>query len=235
MSSLYPTSIADAEIDQLTDFLVIGPLVLGESNLLRRRLFSEPDITQQDQLAERILSDLHILERVLLHHSSQLEHRSSRVHAFARKIRDDVERFRAFHLNRFLEAQQPVYEKALEEIRAGKKEMHWMWFVFPQLAGLGSSANAIRFGIQTIEEARAYLDHPVLGERLRECCIAVLEITGKTAKDIFDSPDDLKLRSSATLFAQVSSPGSVFHRILDQYYGGQGDPRTLALLNERAT
>lgn len=133
-------------------------------------------------------------------------------------------------LERFVAAQAGVYEAALAEMRVGRKQTHWMWFVFPQAAGLGSSATAQKFAIRDLAEAAAYLRHPLLGSRLKECAEAVLGVEGRTAHDIFGSPDDLKLRSCATLFAQVAPPGSVFERLLEKYFGGQPDPRTLALL-----
>ena len=133
-------------------------------------------------------------------------------------------------LERFVAAQAGIYATALAEIRAGRKQTHWMWFVFPQWAGLGSSATAQKYAIQDLAEAEAYLRHPVLGTRLKECAEAALSVEGRTAHDIFGWPDDLKLRSCATLFARVSLPGSAFARLLEKYYGGQPDPRTLALL-----
>lgn len=135
-----------------------------------------------------------------------------------------------FGLNRFVEAQEPNYAEALSELRSGRKRSHWMWYVFPQLAGLGSSSMAARYAIRSEDEARAYLAHPVLGPRLIECAEAVLAINDKSAHDILGSPDDLKLRSCATLFARVSPTGSVFERVLDRYYSSAGDPRTLQLL-----
>ena len=137
-------------------------------------------------------------------------------------------------LNRFVRAQARDYDTALAELRGGRKRSHWMWYVFPQLDGLGSSPTSRHFAIRTEAEARAYLDHRVLGPRLHECSEAVLGVPGSTAHAIFGSPDDLKLRSCATLFAAVSPAGSVFHRLLDAYFDGEPDPRTLALL-ERAT
>lgn len=134
-----------------------------------------------------------------------------------------------FDLRRFVEAQAPTYADALAELKAGKKRSHWMWYVFPQYAGLGRSSMAERFAIRSIDEAKAYLRHRILGPRLVECAQAVLDVHGKTAHDIFGSPDDLKLRSSATLFSRVSEPGSVFHRILERYFEGEPDERTLAL------
>jgi uncharacterized protein (DUF1810 family) len=135
-----------------------------------------------------------------------------------------------YDLSRFVEAQAPVYERALAELRGGRKRSHWMWYVFPQLEGLGSSPTSKRFAIRSLGEARAYLEHPVLGPRVRECAEAVLAVQGRSAREILGSPDDLKLRSCATLFASVTSAGSVFHRLLDQYYGGVRDPRTIERL-----
>jgi uncharacterized protein (DUF1810 family) len=133
-------------------------------------------------------------------------------------------------LERFVQAQDGVYQHALAELRHGEKRTHWMWFVFPQLAGLGSSLMAVRYAIADLAEAEAYLGHPVLGARLIECTEAVLTITGRSAREIFGSPDDLKLRSSATLFARVSAPDSVFERVLVKHFGGRADERTEALL-----
>ena len=133
----------------------------------------------------------------------------------------------AFDLHRFVDAQEPVYEEALLELRHGRKRTHWMWFVFPQLASLGSSATAKHFGLHSVEEARAYLHHPVLGARLRECCEAVLAVEGRSAHEIFGSPDDLKWRSCLTLF-ELAAPGEpVFARCLEKYYAGERDPLTL--------
>ena len=133
-------------------------------------------------------------------------------------------------LQRFLDAQDGVYEQALAELRAGRKRSHWMWFVFPQIAGLGHSSTAVYYAIADLAEARAYLAHPLLGARLAECAGALLGVTGRTAHEILGSPDDLKLRSSMTLFAQVAGPDSVFRRVLERYYGGEADARTLDLL-----
>ena len=115
-------------------------------------------------------------------------------------------------LNRFVEAQRSAYENALAAVRSGRKRSHWMWYVFPQLAGLGRSATSRHYAIRNADEANAYLEHPLLGPRLVECAAAVLEIDGRSAYEIFGSPDDLKLHSCATLFARVSAPGSVFSR-----------------------
>lgn len=135
-----------------------------------------------------------------------------------------------FDLHRFVEAQTEDYVPALAEIRAGRKHTHWMWYIFPQFAGLGFSAMAKRYAIGSAAEATAYLAHPALGPRLIACAEATLAVEGRTAFDIFGAPDDLKLKSSATLFAAVSPPGSVFERLIDKYYRGERDARTLELL-----
>jgi uncharacterized protein (DUF1810 family) len=135
-----------------------------------------------------------------------------------------------YDLNRFVEAQAVNYPDALAELRAGQKRSHWMWYVFPQIAGLGHSPMAERYAIRSEAEARAYLAHPVLGPRLTECSEAVLAVENRSAHEIMGSPDDLKLGSCATLFAQVSTEGSVFHRILDKYYSSDPDRMTLQLL-----
>lgn len=129
-------------------------------------------------------------------------------------------------LERFVDAQRAVYPAVLAELRAGRKAGHWMWFVFPQLRGLGRSETARYFGIASRAEAQAYLAHPVLGPRLRECAELLLAVPGRTAHEIFGAPDDLKLRSSLTLFAAVDRPGSVFERALARYYAGNPDPLT---------
>jgi uncharacterized protein (DUF1810 family) len=136
-----------------------------------------------------------------------------------------------FDLERFVEAQSGVHERALSELRGGRKRSHWMWFVFPQLAGLGHSGMAQRYGVSGLDEARAYLGHPVLGARLLECAQALAALDAElSASEIFGSPDDLKLRSSLTLFAHAAGPGSIFERLLAKYFGGQSDDRTLAML-----
>jgi uncharacterized protein (DUF1810 family) len=136
-----------------------------------------------------------------------------------------------YDLNRFLRAQERDYARALSEIRAGRKVSHWMWYIFPQYQGLGYSSTSQHYAIKSRDEARAYLDHPVLGPRLIECVRAVLDVKGRTAHEIFGSPDDLKLRSCATLFASVEPAGSVFEQLLDRYFQGRKDPRTLELLD----
>jgi uncharacterized protein (DUF1810 family) len=137
-----------------------------------------------------------------------------------------------YDLDRFVRAQQVNYHQALCELRGGRKRSHWMWYVFPQLAGLGFSATSRYFAITGLAEAEAYLAHPVLGPRLLECVEAVLGVEGRSAHDLFGSPDDAKLRSCATLFARVSPPGSPFQRVLDRYFQGGQDPKTLALLGK---
>ena len=135
-----------------------------------------------------------------------------------------------YDLSRFVRAQEHDYAQALSEIVAGQKRSHWMWYVFPQLDGLAFSSMSKRYAIKSLEEARAYLDHPVLGPRLFECAEAVVGLQGRSAHEIFGSPDDLKLCSCATLFGSALPPGSVFDRLLAKYYGGRGDDRTLHLL-----
>jgi uncharacterized protein (DUF1810 family) len=135
-----------------------------------------------------------------------------------------------FNLDRFVRAQEGDYDCALAEIRRGRKSSHWMWYVFPQLAGLGRSPVSQRYAITGADEAAAYLRHPVLGPRLGEIAEAVMGVDGRSAHDIFGSPDDLKLHSSATLFAAVSPEGSVFHQLIARYFGGTPDEATLRLL-----
>ena len=133
-------------------------------------------------------------------------------------------------LERFVKAQAPVYSAALEELRDGRKRSHWMWFVFPQLAGLGSSPMAQRYAIRSLAEARAYASHPVLGPRLVECTQLVNGVGGRSAHDIFGSPDDLKFRSSMTLFARAAPEEPAFRAALERYFGGAEDPRTIETL-----
>lgn len=137
-----------------------------------------------------------------------------------------------FDLQRFLDAQDGIYPRALAEIMDGRKRSHWMWFVFPQIAGLGRSEMNVRYAIKNVDEARAYLEHPVLGERLREISRAVLEVGGKTAYQIFGSPDDMKLKSSMTLFERAAEPGSVFAEVLEKYFDGERDERTIGILEK---
>ncbi len=133
-------------------------------------------------------------------------------------------------LNRFLRAQARDYAIALSELKSGRKRSHWMWYIFPQFEGLGFSMTSRRYAIKSLAEARAYLEHPVLGPRLIECAEAVLGVEGRSAHQIFGSPDDMKLKSCATLFARVSPAGSVFERLLDKHFAGERDPKTIGLL-----
>jgi uncharacterized protein (DUF1810 family) len=135
-----------------------------------------------------------------------------------------------FDLQRFVNAQNPVYPRVCAELRNGRKDSHWMWFIFPQLRGLGSSHLATAFGISSREEAEAYLDHSLLGPRLRECVHLVNLIEGRSLQQIFGYPDDLKFRSSMTLFAAVASDRQIFQDALLKYCAGEPDPRTLELL-----
>lgn len=137
-----------------------------------------------------------------------------------------------YDLNRFIEAQEGDYENAISEIRAGSKQSHWMWYIFPQYNGLGVSSTSKQYAIKSTAEAAAYLSHPILGPRLMECVQATLGVEGRSAYEIFGSPDDLKLRSCATLFARVSSPGSIFEQLLAKYFQGQPDGRTLRLIDK---
>jgi uncharacterized protein (DUF1810 family) len=139
-----------------------------------------------------------------------------------------------FDLQRFVDAQASVYDTVIAELRAGRKRTHWIWFIFPQLAGLGRSPTAARFAISSLAEARAYLDHDVLGPRLRECARLVNAIDGRSVDEIFGWPDDLKVRSSMTLFTHASDDNAEFVALLDKFYGGERDPATLALLREQS-
>jgi uncharacterized protein (DUF1810 family) len=139
-----------------------------------------------------------------------------------------------FDLERFVEAQAPSYRSVVAELKAGDKRSHWMWFVFPQVAGLGSSPTAQRFGISGLPEARAYLAHPVLGPRLRECATALLALDSSDPVDVLNSGvDALKLRSSMTLFALAAPDEPLFQQVLDRFYGGEQDAATLRILRSR--
>lgn len=146
---------------------------------------------------------------------------------------------RGASLQRFADAQGPVWEQVLRELRAGRKSSHWMWFVFPQLRGLGHSPTAQFYALASIEEAGRYLREPVLGARLRECTRLVNEIQGRAITEIFGGPDDLKFRSCMTLFARAAAlahpcaENQVFRSALEKYFGGREDPRTLDLLREQ--
>jgi uncharacterized protein (DUF1810 family) len=135
-----------------------------------------------------------------------------------------------YDLQRFVDAQNPVFEQVCSELRGGRKEGHWTWFVFPQLKGLGHSWMASKFGISSRDEAEAYLQHPILGPRLRECTRLVNLVEGRSIEQIFGYPDNLKFRSSMTLFACVASDNEIFLNALQKYFGGGFDPLTLARL-----
>jgi len=133
-------------------------------------------------------------------------------------------------LRRFVDAQEPVYRRVLAELRQGRKQSHWMWFIFPQIKGLGHSAMATKFAISSREEAKAYLEHPLLGKRLRECTQLVTSVEGRSIADILGHPDDLKFRSSMTLFASVAADNKEFTTALKKFYGGEFDSATLERL-----
>ncbi len=134
-------------------------------------------------------------------------------------------------LLRFLTAQENTYPKVINELQNGKKTTHWMWFIFPQIQGLGQSQTAKYYSIKNIKEAHEYLAHPILGARLMECVQAILNVNDKTANDIFGSPDDMKLRSSMTLFDYVKPEETLFKKVLQKYFAGKLDHRTLSILN----
>lgn len=139
-----------------------------------------------------------------------------------------------FDLQRFVDAQQGVYEEACAELEQGAKQSHWIWFVFPQMRGLGRSRTADHFGIVSLAEAQAYLAHPLLGPRLRHAAGLMLATEGRTALEIMGYPDDLKLRSSMTLFARAAPEPDVFKAVLDRYFDGREDPATLRLVGDGA-
>ncbi|SDU97174.1 DUF1810 domain-containing protein [Pseudomonas mucidolens] len=139
-----------------------------------------------------------------------------------------------FNLSRFVDAQHPVFSRVMDELRAGRKESHWVWFIFPQARGLGRSEIADRFAISGVAEARAYLQHDLLGPRLDECVKTVLQHRGMSAEQIFGSPDDLKFRSCLTLFISVQAESPLYQQALDQFYAGEPDRQTLLLLGRSA-
>jgi uncharacterized protein (DUF1810 family) len=149
----------------------------------------------------------------------EITHRPSEFHMSA-----------SFDLERFVEAQRPVYDTVLAELRSGRKQSHWMWFIFPQLLGLGSSATATWFGVPSVADAALYVQHPILGPRLIECTRLVNEIAGSTAEEIFGSIDTLKFRSSMTLFSRTPGASEVFGEALSKYFDGLPDTRTLERL-----
>jgi uncharacterized protein (DUF1810 family) len=135
-----------------------------------------------------------------------------------------------YNLQRFVDAQNPVFAQVCSELRAGQKTSHWMWFIFPQITGLGSSSVARKYAISSLDEAKAYLNHPVLGSRIKECTRLVLSIEGRTVGEIFGTPDDLKFRSSLTLFARAEPAEQAFQDALRKYFGGEEDSLTVARL-----
>ncbi|PSN19699.1 DUF1810 domain-containing protein [filamentous cyanobacterium CCP5] len=137
------------------------------------------------------------------------------------------------NLHRFIQAQAQDYERALAELKGGRKRSHWMWYIFPQFEGLGRSPTAQRYAIKSLAEARAYLQHPVLGPRLIEAAEALLQVENRSAHDILGTPDEMKLRSCATLFANVSPASSVFEQLLEHFFQGQPDEKTLQLLRDQ--
>ena len=138
-------------------------------------------------------------------------------------------------LQRFLDAQEEDFEIALSEIRGGRKRSHWMWYIFPQIAGLGFSSTSKFYAIKDKMEARSYLAHSILGGRLIEISNALLEIEGKTANQIFGSPDDMKLKSSMTLFGALEDSNPVFQKVLDKYFGGAKDERTIKIIGDQTS
>jgi len=139
------------------------------------------------------------------------------------------------NLQRFVTAQVDDYVIAMQELRRGQKESHWIWYIFPQVAGLGESSTAQQYAIQSRDEALAYLEHKELGPRLHECTQTLLQIEDRDIEDVMGFPDDLKLRSSMTLFAEISPSDSVFQKVLDRYFGGRTDQKTLAYLDRQGT
>ena len=136
-----------------------------------------------------------------------------------------------YNLQRFLDAQQSDYSVALEEIRRGRKQSHWMWYIFPQLLGLGYTSTSTFYGIKDLDEAAAYMEHPVLSGRLIEICNALLTLESNDARKVFGSPDDVKLRSSMTLFSLVPNADKIFKSVLEKFFNGRQDEKTLQLLN----
>jgi uncharacterized protein (DUF1810 family) len=135
-----------------------------------------------------------------------------------------------YNLQRFVDAQNPVFAQVCAELRAGQKRSHWMWFIFPQIEGLGSSSLARKYAISSLDEAKAYLNHPVLGSRIKKCTRLVLSTEGRTMGEIFGTPDDLKFRSSLTLFAHAEPAEQAFQDALRKYFGGEEDSLTVARL-----
>ena len=144
-----------------------------------------------------------------------------------------TDQYDPFNLQRFVQAQDPVFERVQRELDEGRKRSHWMWFVFPQFAGLGGSEMSRRYAIGSAQEAQAYLDHPLLGARLRTCTQLVLKVQQRSIAEIFGHPDDLKFHSSMTLFAQLTADDSLFNQALERYFHGILDEWTLQLLDSK--
>lgn len=140
-----------------------------------------------------------------------------------------------YNLHRFLDAQEGVYDTVLNELRAGRKSSHWIWFVFPQITGLGHSAMAQQFAITSLDEAKTYLQHPTLGQRLRECTQLVLNVEGRSAEEIFPYPDHLKFRSCMTLFMTAATDNTLFKAALLKYFDGKPDQMTLDILAQQSS
>lgn len=140
-----------------------------------------------------------------------------------------------FNLQRFLTAQASIYDRVLAELRSGRKSSHWIWFIFPQIAGLGHSAMAQQFAIASLDEAKAYLQHPTLGPRLRACTQLVLDVNGRSAEEIFGYPDNLKFRSCMTLFLTAVTDNTLFNNALEKYFDGQPDQKTLDILARQSS
>jgi uncharacterized protein (DUF1810 family) len=147
---------------------------------------------------------------------------------------DTVHHEQSLNLSRFETAQEKIYEQALSELQSGQKRTHWMWFIFPQIAGLGLSSTSVFYAIKSKDEAVAYLNHPILGPRLLQCTETILAIDGRSASQIFGTTDDKKLKSSMTLFARLSTKNSPFHRVLHKYFNDNIDDKTLCLLEADA-
>jgi uncharacterized protein (DUF1810 family) len=150
------------------------------------------------------------------------------------QLTDNIDNNDPFDLDRFINAQKRNYEAALSELKNGKKQTHWMWYVFPQIDGLALSSTSKYYAIKSVEEVQQYLNHPLLGSRLLACTQAVLAVEGRTALEIFGHPDGSKLKSSMTLFASVAKSPSVFERVLEKYFQGERDVKTLHLLKNLA-
>ncbi|MEI6973018.1 MAG: DUF1810 domain-containing protein, partial [bacterium] len=216
------TLIAKAEMIKGFPFLPLAEL------LKIKRVLNRP----KDQL-DITLIGTYLARQESRHSETEQMNRVDQGLALAnRRSTASVARGDPFDLARFTTAQEGVYDRALTELRCGQKRTHWMWYIFPQIDGLGHSDTSKRFAIKSVDEARQYLGHPLLGPRLLKCAKVILAIKELSATEVFGFPDDVKLRSSMTLFAHISVPDSVFVRVLDKYFNGQQDAATLHLLDE---